>query len=72
VGGSILAQGLTLNGGAAVAVDGSVILTGTQTLSLSAGSRLTIAGAVPATKPVGFKFSHTYVPHPATYLEVDP
>ena len=72
VGGCVIAGGLSLNGGSAVTVDGSVVLCDGHTLSVSGGSTLTITGTPPATKPVGLRFSHTYVPHPATYLEVAP
>jgi hypothetical protein len=71
--GSILAQGLTISGGAGGTVNGGVILTGTAPLSITGGGSLTVAENPGAPSiPAGMRFTHTYAPWPATYLEIDP
>jgi len=71
VAGSVLAKGLTISGGAIGTVKGGVILSGTSTLSMSGSGTLTVAENPGAPSiPTGMRFTHTYAPYPATYVEI--
>lgn len=73
-GGTILAASMTLSGGSGGTITGNVILTGTSALSMTGGSTITLAAPAAGTPavPTGLRFTHTYAPYPATYLEVSP
>jgi hypothetical protein len=73
IAGSILAQGMSVTGGAGGTVQGGIILSGTSTLSVNAGGTLTVAENPAGTSiPAGMRFTFTYAPFPATYLEIAP
>jgi hypothetical protein len=69
LGGSIVVKNAVFSGGSGGGVDGSVILTGTGTLTLSGGSSFTIGNAFGGV-PAGMRFSGPMVPQPTTYDEI--
>ena len=73
-GGAVLAKAMTVTGGSGGTITGTVMLTGNAELSMTGGSTITIAdgGAGVPPIPSGMRFTHTYAPYPATYLEVSP
>jgi hypothetical protein len=64
---------MTITGGAGGTVNGGVILSGTSILSITGGGSLTVAENPGAPSiPTGMRFTHTYAPYPATYIEIAP
>jgi hypothetical protein len=70
-GGAVVAEVIDPTSASGGTFDSAVIQTGTSPLSLVDGSTITV-GSAPASIPSGLRFTHTYAPYPATYLEVDP
>ena len=70
--GATLVKGLSLSLNSVMTFNIPVLATGTGLTYLSSDSVIKIAGDPPASIPAGFRFSHSYAPHPATYLEVAP
>lgn len=72
-GGAVVVNVLDPSPGSGGTFAGPVISTGTSSVSLSGGSTITIGNGLPGLSiPGGLRFTHTYVPYPATYLEVAP
>jgi hypothetical protein len=69
MGGSIVVKNAVFSGGSGGTVNGSVIIAGSGTLTLSGGSGFTIGNAT-AGIPTGMKFSGPMVPQPTTYDEI--
>jgi len=69
IGGNIVAKNAVFSGGSGGTVNGSVILTGGGTLTLSGGSGFTIGNAT-AGVPAGMRFSGPVLPLPTTYDEI--
>jgi hypothetical protein len=69
MGGSIVVKNAVFSGGSGGNVNGSVILAGTGTLTLSGGSGFTIGNAFGGV-PAGMRFSGPLTPSPATYDEI--
>ena len=70
--GAVLVKGMTINLNVTFTVDGPVILAGTGPFVVNQDSSVRIAAPAPTAIPTGFRFTHSYAPHPATYLEVAP
>jgi hypothetical protein len=71
--GSVLAKSLWFGPGVStVTVPGCLVLSGAGAIAVPPDETIQISDVPPANIPVGFRFTHTYAPYPATYLEVSP
>jgi len=69
IGGSIVVKNAVFSGGSGGVVNGTVMIAGTGTLTLSGGSGFTI-GNGSAGIPTGMRFSGPMIPEPTTYDEI--
>ena len=72
IAGSIIAGQVSMTGNAGGTVQGSVITTEDQPLTLNGTSNITIASTGTSNYPAGVSFGSYYSPLPDTYVEIVP